>query len=206
MRRESRNFQFFVGVEASATWHPGLSQWRPLFVDSQRLIARSQNRTKCVKYVWLSYPTWPSRWVLGISMQWLRLKGCHVACDEWTSGEICSLQHMWVTGSVMWAAASDESLKFGVQGATATNWFPRVNGERDNGIWLYEIALSFTMLSVNSINLWQIGGWKWGCRPFSFLFRAIEFGGLRLNSTTSIKIAPLLLADTLLQLVFLLQC
>ena len=133
---ESWNFQFFVGVEASATWHPGLSQWRPLFVDSQRLIARSPNRTKCVKYVWLSYPTWPSRWVLGISMQWLRLKGCHVACDEWTSGEICSLQHMWVTGSVMWAAASDKSLKFGVQGATATNWFPRVNGARDNGIWL----------------------------------------------------------------------
>ena len=42
-------------------------------------------------------------------------------CDEWKSGEICSLQHMWVIGSVMWAAASDESLKFGVQGATATN-------------------------------------------------------------------------------------
>ena len=65
------------------------------------------------------------------------IKGCHVACDEWTSGEICSLQHMWVIGSVMWAAASDESLKFGVQGATATNWFLRVNGARDNGIWLY---------------------------------------------------------------------
>ena len=104
-----------------------------VFVDSQRLIAWSQNWTKCVKYVWLSYPTWPSRWVLCISMQWLRLKGCHVTCDEWTSGEICSLQHMWVTGTVMWAAASDESLKFGVQGATATNWFPRVNGARDIG-------------------------------------------------------------------------
>ena len=133
-------FSLFVGVEASATWHPGLSQWRPLsglFVDSQRLIARSQNRTKCVKYVWLSYPTWPSRWVLCISMQWLRSKGCHVASDEWMSGEICSLQHMWVIGSVMWAAESDESLKFGVQGATVTNWFSRVNGARDNGIWLY---------------------------------------------------------------------
>ena len=44
---------------------------------------------------------------------------------------------MWVTGSVMWAAPSDESLKFGVQGASATNWFPRVNGARDNGIRLY---------------------------------------------------------------------
>ena len=106
-------FSFLVGVEASATWHPGLSQWRPLFVDSQGQVVRSQNRTKCVKYVWLSYPTWPSRWVLCISMQSLRLKGCHVACDEWMSGEICSLQHMWVTGSVMWAATSDESLKFG---------------------------------------------------------------------------------------------
>ena len=133
-------FSLFVGVEASVTWHPGLSQWGPLsglFVDSQRLIARSQNRTKYVKYIWLSYPTWPSRWVLCFSMQWLRLKGCHVAWDEWTSGEICSLQHMWVIGSVMWAAASDESLKFGVQVATATNWFSRVNGARDNGIWLY---------------------------------------------------------------------
>ena len=114
--------------------------YQVVFVDSQRLIARSQNWTKCVKYVWLSYPTWPSRWVLCISMQWLRLKGCHVTCDEWTSGEICSLQHMWVTGTVMWAAASDESLKFGVQGATATNWFPRVNGARDNGIWLYLLS------------------------------------------------------------------
>ena len=44
---------------------------------------------------------------------------------------------MWVIGSLMWAAASDESLKFGVQGATATNWFSQVNGARDNGIWLY---------------------------------------------------------------------
>ena len=93
----------------------------------------------------LSYPTWPSRWVLCISRQWLRLKGCHVTCDEWTSGEICSLQHMWVNGSVMWAAASDESLKFGVQGASATNWFPRVNGVRDNGIRLYIFTIHLTL-------------------------------------------------------------
>ena len=143
--RVSWHFQFFVGVEVSATWHPGLSQWRPLFVDSRGQVVRSQNRTKCVKYVWLSYPTWPSRWVLCISMQWLRLKGCHVACDEWTSGEICSLQHMWVTGSVMWAAASDESLKLG---ASATNWFPRVNGARDNGIRLYYVCQTLEIYQV----------------------------------------------------------
>ena len=61
----------------------------------------------------LSCPVWPSRWILCISMQWLRLKGCHVACDECASGEICSLQHMWVTGSVMWAIAIGASPKFG---------------------------------------------------------------------------------------------
>ena len=38
---------------------------------------------------------------------------------------------------VIWAAASDESLKFGVQRASATNWFPRVIGTWDNGIRLY---------------------------------------------------------------------
>ena len=53
--------------------------------------------TECVKYTWLGCPARPSRWVLCISMQWLRLKGCHVACDECASGEICSHQHMWVT-------------------------------------------------------------------------------------------------------------
>ena len=150
--RVSQHFQFFVGVEAKATWHPGLSQWWPLFVDSKGQVVRSQNRTKCVKYVWLSYPTWPSKWVLCISVQWLRLKGCHVACDEWTSGEICSLQHMWVTGSVMWAAPSDESLKFGVQGASATKWFPRVNGARDNGIRLW-----YSVHTKDSLNLTLVG-------------------------------------------------
>ena len=52
---------------------------------------------ECVKYAWLSCPARHSRWVLCISMQWLRLKGCHVACDECASGEIYSHKHMWVT-------------------------------------------------------------------------------------------------------------
>ena len=114
----------------------------------------------------LSYPTWPSRWVLCISMQWLRLKGCHVAWDEWTSGEICSLQHLWVTGSVMWAAASDESLKFGVQGASATNWFPRVDGARDNGIRLYtghHHSSSYPFLDWGAVCVSSNGGWQLWC-------------------------------------------
>ena len=108
-----------------------------LFVDSQRLIAIADQMCE-IRLTKLPYVAQQ----VGIvhSIQWLRLKGCHVACDEWTSGEICSFQHMWVIGSVMWAAASDKSLKFGVQGATATNWFPRVNGAQDNGIWLYYVS------------------------------------------------------------------
>ena len=40
--------------------------------------------------------------------------------------------------SVIRAVASGAPLKFGVQGASATNWFSRVNGARDNGIRLYK--------------------------------------------------------------------
>ena len=39
--------------------------------------------------------------------------------------------------SVIRAVTSGASLKFGVQGASATNWLSRVNGARDNGIRLY---------------------------------------------------------------------
>ena len=40
--------------------------------------------------------------------------------------------------SVIWAVASGASLKFGVQSASATNWFSRVNGAQDNVIRLYD--------------------------------------------------------------------
>ena len=99
-------------------------------------LRRAKIGAECVKYIWLSCPARLRGWVLGISMQWLRLKACHVACNKYASGEICSLQHMWVTGSVMWAVVSGASLKFGVQGTSATNSFSWVNGARDNGIRL----------------------------------------------------------------------
>ena len=65
--------------------------------------------------------------------------------------------------SVIRAVASGASLKFGVQGASATNWLSRVNGEVDNGIRLY---------SPETPNLGQIrrfleaatlkfDGWPW---------------------------------------------
>ena len=106
---------------------------------------------------------------------------CRLRWMEW-SGEICSLQHMWVIGSVMWAAASDESLKFGVQGATATNWFSRVNGARDNGIRLYMLFVlhsqyhdcwcSGMVLTPQSHNIPSSASEvlsKWFCLPKIFL-------------------------------------
>ena len=58
--RESRHFQFICWCWREWDVTSGtlaMAAIVRLFVDSQRLIARSQNRTKCVKYVWLSYPT-----------------------------------------------------------------------------------------------------------------------------------------------------
>ena len=48
--------------------------------------------------------------------------GLSIACDECAIGEIWSLQHMWVTDCVMWAAASGDPLKFGVQGVSVTDF------------------------------------------------------------------------------------
>ena len=86
-------------------------------------------------------------------MQWLRLKGCHVACDECASGEICSHQHMWVAGSVIRAVASGASLKFGVQGASVTNWF-----SRDNEIRLYDASKQWLIIFKHSSSLTPLFG------------------------------------------------
>ena len=126
----SRQFPFWSECDVAF----GFSQWRPLFVDSRQLIARSQNRSRMCE-IHLSCPARPSRWVLCISMQWLRLKGCHV-CDECPNGEICSLQHVCYRVCHV-GSPSGASLIFGVQCASATNWFSRVNSARDNGIRLY---------------------------------------------------------------------
>ena len=54
-------------------------------------------------------------------------------------------------GSVIRAVASGASLKFGVQGASATNWFLRVNGARDNRIRLYRLLWRFFLYMFESI-------------------------------------------------------
>ena len=120
---------------------------------------------ECVKYAWLSCPARPSRWVLCISMQWLTLKGCHVPCDECASGEICSHQQSTHVGyrSVIRAVASGVSLKFGVHGASATNWLSRVKGARDYGIRLYspETANLGKIRRFLEAATLKFDGWPW---------------------------------------------
>ena len=63
--------------------------------------------------------------------------------------------------SVIRAVASGVSLKFGVQGASATNWLLRVNGARDNGIRLYSpetpnLGQIRRFLEACDLEIWQM--------------------------------------------------
>ena len=54
------------------------------------LFTTRRNGVKCVKYICMKLPTWPSRWGMHISIDWPRLKSCQAVCDECTRGEIYS--------------------------------------------------------------------------------------------------------------------
>ena len=96
---------FSVAVEASVTWHPGHLQWPTWMLTGRNWRHGSQNRRQiCEKC--LHCTMWPSRQGLCISMEWLRLKGCHVVCDECVSCEMCSLPAHVTAESVMWTATS----------------------------------------------------------------------------------------------------
>ena len=129
--------RFSAGVEASVTWHTGFSQWRPLFVDSRRQIARSQNRRRMCE-IRLTKLSCAAQQVGIVHFYAVTdIKG--LSCPLWWMREWRNLLTSTHVGyrSVIRAVASGASLKFGVQGASATNWLSRVNGARDNGIRLY---------------------------------------------------------------------
>ena len=134
--------RFSAGVEASVTWHTGFSQWRPLFVDSPRQIARSQNRSRMCE-IHLTKLSCAAQQV-GIVHFYAVTEIKGLSCRLWWMREWRNLLTSTHVGyrSVIRAVASGASLKFGVQGASATNWFSRVNGARDNGIRLYHVFFS----------------------------------------------------------------
>ena len=127
------SYRFSAGVEAR---HTGFSQWWPLFVDSRRQIARSQNRSRMceIRLTKLSCAAQQEGIVHFYAVT--DIKG--LSCPLWWMREWRNLLTSTHVGyrSVIRAVASGASLKFGVQGASATNWFSRVNGARDNGIRL----------------------------------------------------------------------
>ena len=113
------------------------AQWRPLFVDSRRQIARSQNRSRMCE-IRLTKLSCAAQQV-GIVHFYAVTEIKGLSCRLWWMREWRNLLTLTHVGyrSVIRAVASGASLKFGVQGASATNWFSRVNGARDNGIRLY---------------------------------------------------------------------
>ena len=118
----------------------GFSQWRPLFVDSRRQIARSQNRSRMCE-IHLTKLSCAAQQV-GIVHFYAVTEIEGLSCRLWWMWEWRNLLTSTHVGyrCVIRAVASGASLKFGVQGASATNWFSRVNDARDNGIRLYTVS------------------------------------------------------------------
>ena len=129
---------FLVGVEASATWHSGLAMVAivRLFVDSQRLIAQSKSDQMCeIRLTKLPYVAQQVGIVYFYAVTEIKGLSCRLRwMDEWRNlltsthvgHQLCHVgsRERWVT-------------KIWVQGASATNWFPQVNGVQDNGLRLY---------------------------------------------------------------------
>ena len=105
-------------------------------VDSRRQIARSQNRSRMCE-IRLTKLSCAAQQV-GIVHFYAVTEIKGLSCRLWWKRDWRNLFTSTHVGyrSVIRAVASGASLKFGVQGASATNWFSRVNGTRDNGIRL----------------------------------------------------------------------
>ena len=138
---------FSAGVEASVTWHTGFLQWRPLFVDSRRQIAWSQNRSRMCEILLTKLSCVAQQVGIVHFYALTEIKG--LSCPLWWMREWRNLLRSTHVGyrSVIRAVASGATLKFGVQGASATNWFSRVNGAQDNGIRLYMLIVSSWYMS-----------------------------------------------------------
>ena len=138
----------------SVTWHTGFSQWQPLFVDSRRQIAQSQNRSRMCEIRLTK---------VGIVHFYAVTEIKGLSCRLWWMREWRNLLTSRHVGyrSVIRAVASGASLKFGVQGASATNWFSRVNGAQDNGIRLYAPCQWEMTLYCNVISHWLGAYTKW---------------------------------------------
>ena len=121
----------------------GFSQWRPLFVDSQRQIARSQNRSRMCE-IRLTKLSCAAQQV-GIVHFYAVTEIKRLSCRLWWMREWRNLLTSTHVGyrSVIRAVASGTWLKFGVQGVSATNWFSRVNRIR---LYLHPMKPYFSLI------------------------------------------------------------
>ena len=123
---------------APLTRHGRNGHQHTIIVDSRRQIARSQNRSRMCE-IHLTKLSCAAQQV-GIVHFYAVTEINWLSCRLWWMREWRNLLTSTPVGywSVIRAVAGGGSLKFGVQGASATHWFSRVNGARDNGIRLYQ--------------------------------------------------------------------
>ena len=153
--------RFSAGVEASVTWHGILTMAAIVCWQSEADCAESKSEAN----VWNTPKLSCAAQQVGIVHFYAVTDIKGLSCPLWWMREWRNLLTSTHVGyrSVIRAVASGVSLKFGVQGASATNWLSRVNGVRDNGIRLY---------SPETPNLGQIrrfleaatlkfDGWPW---------------------------------------------
>ena len=137
--RSSRQLPFFGWCWSECDVTYGIFAMAAI-VDSRRQIARSQHRSRMceIRLTKLSCAAQQVGIVHFYAVTEIKGLSCHLC---WMRGwrNLLTSTHVGYRSGI-WAVASGASLKFGVQGASVTNWFSRVNGARDNGIRLYHVT------------------------------------------------------------------
>ena len=144
--RSPRQLPFFGRCWSECDVTYGILAMAAIVVESRRQIARSQNRSRMCE-IRLTKLSCAAQQVSIVHFYAVtEIKG--LSCRLWWMREWRNLLTSTHVGyrSVIRAVASGASLKFGVQGASATNWFSQVNGARDNGIRLYMAEEPFVKL------------------------------------------------------------
>lgn len=163
MRRDT--FVFFVVLKR--VWRAILDSdngghcWT---TNGWKLIARSQNRSPMCEIRLTKVPYVPQQ--VGIVNFYGVAEIKELSCRLWWMREQRNVltSHDTVCRDCHVGCREYGSLKFGVQGVSATNWFPRVNGARDNGIRLYMVGWgpnnTCVRMKTHKQCSWMIGEWR----------------------------------------------
>ena len=134
----SQQLPFFRWCWSECDWHTGFSRWQPIVCWQSEADCVESNRSRMCEIRLTKLSCAAQRVGIVHFYAVTEIKG--LSCRLWWMHEWRNLLTSTHVGyrSVIRAITSGASLKFGVQGASATNWFSWVNGARDKGIRLYK--------------------------------------------------------------------